>query len=103
MEITTDLINAEGYKKIHIVGHSWGGLVTLNVLREIPSNVGQVVLLNPLTEFPKDSDIRNDLKDFVNYENSAKGKTYSLESLLESASYVKKNNAPRSFISEYQI
>lgn len=51
-----------GYRTIHLVGHSWGGLVALNVYQALPENVrGNVVLLSPFVFFPDDALLRQAL------------------------------------------
>ena len=76
----------------------WGGLVVLNMLNELPSNIGQIILLNPLTHFPSNYDIKGVLKEFVDYENKSRNKEYVLDSLVENAIHIKNHNAPTYFI-----
>lgn len=46
------------YSIIHVVGHSWGGCIALNIFRQLkPEQRGQLVLLAPFTEFPKDGSV----------------------------------------------
>lgn len=40
------------YRRVHLVGHSWGGLVAMNVAEAIGSGVGKVLLLSPLSVLP---------------------------------------------------
>lgn len=44
------LIEDCGHRRLDLVGHSWGGLAALNVLRQIGVNVNRVALLSPLTK-----------------------------------------------------
>lgn len=37
------------YKKIHVFGHSWGGLVALNSIHKIKNVLGNVFLISPFT------------------------------------------------------
>lgn len=46
------LITVDGYRRIHLLGHSWGGFVAMSVLKALAGNVGKVVLLSPFTEVP---------------------------------------------------
>lgn len=56
------LQRAYGYSKVHIVGHSWGGLVALNVYQALPEDVrGNMVLLSPFVFFPEDALLRQAL------------------------------------------
>lgn len=44
-----------GYKKITILGHSWGGLIALNLVAEIQQHslIDKVILLSPYNYFPE--------------------------------------------------
>ena len=44
------LIKTHGYERLHLVGHSWGGLVALNVFHGILAQAGCLVLLAPFTQ-----------------------------------------------------
>ena len=54
-----DLISKYEIKYLHIVGHSWGGLVGINVFKSIQSQRGKLILLAPFTVFPTDDSINN--------------------------------------------
>ncbi len=49
------------YKILHLVGHSWGGLIALNIFSSIftPAQRGQLILLAPFTEFPHDGSVES--------------------------------------------
>lgn len=51
----------EKYEKIHLVGHSWGGLIALNLFNSILTldQRGQLILLAPFTEFPLDGSVES--------------------------------------------
>ena len=65
---TYDLVNLIN-DKITIVGHSWGGFVALNVLRQF-KNVEKLILLSPFTNLP-DNNFVKEFTDFVitNFNN----------------------------------
>ncbi len=42
------------YKKLHLVGHSWGGLVAINVLKAHFSKIEKVILLSPFNDLHVD-------------------------------------------------
>jgi pimeloyl-ACP methyl ester carboxylesterase len=44
------LIRENGYSKLHLVGHSWGGSVATEVYRRIKDQRGRLVLLAPFTD-----------------------------------------------------
>lgn len=51
------------YKKLHLIGHSWGAIVALNVLASLgPEHIGNIVLLSPFSEFPHRDILRQVLK-----------------------------------------
>jgi len=49
------------YDKLNFVGHSWGGLVSLNIFNKILTSEqrGLMILIAPFTEFPKDGSIES--------------------------------------------
>lgn len=58
---------SKGHSKVSIVGYSWGGAVALNCFRQIPSRTqGQLVLLAPVTQFPKNDAARTRLAQMRN-------------------------------------
>jgi esterase/lipase len=62
-------LSNEGYKKISIVGHSWGGLIALNLIADQkPINLNKIILMSPYTFFPKGYELEK-LIDFI-YEDS---------------------------------
>lgn len=61
-DIGRELIDAYGYNRVHLIGHSWGGLVAMNVLRDLVDNIGKVVLLSPFTEIPDATSLERLLK-----------------------------------------
>ena len=63
----------EKYEKLHLVGHSWGGLISLNLFSTTLTSEqrGQLILSAPFTEFPHDGSVESWLipmatkKDFI--------------------------------------
>ncbi|MCK6596452.1 MAG: alpha/beta fold hydrolase [Bdellovibrionaceae bacterium] len=45
------------YKKIHFVGHSWGGFISLNLLRKFNKQTARLVLLSPFNQIPKNKNL----------------------------------------------
>lgn len=43
-----------GLERIHFLGHSWGGFVSLNLLPILAADVESLVLYSPFTQIPKD-------------------------------------------------
>jgi len=52
---------AQDYKTVHLIGHSWGGCIALNIFRDAlkPQKRGQIILLAPFTDIPKDGSIES--------------------------------------------
>ncbi len=46
-----------GYKKIHFVGHSWGGFISLNLLRKYSACVESLFLLSPFNQIPENKNL----------------------------------------------
>jgi pimeloyl-ACP methyl ester carboxylesterase len=49
--------NEFGLQRIHFLGHSWGGFVSLNLLPKFKSQLGSVVLYSPFTQLPLDDGV----------------------------------------------
>lgn len=58
----TNLVKAEGFGKVAIVGHSMGGMVSLTYAGAFPERVSKLVVLDGVTNFParrpKPADVR---------------------------------------------
>jgi len=52
------------HRKVHVIGHSWGGLVAYNVHRELPQ-AGKLVLLSALVDLVSDAWIREFLPPYI--------------------------------------
>ena len=52
MTLAKELVQQRGYEKLHLVGHSWGGLIALNILKSLGKTQGKTILLSPLSHFP---------------------------------------------------
>ncbi|EKD51334.1 MAG: hypothetical protein ACD_62C00281G0005 [uncultured bacterium] len=50
--VASTLVRTFDYRKVHLVGHSWGGVVALNVFERLASRQGNLILLSPFTVFP---------------------------------------------------
>lgn len=58
LEVARFLIDKYKIKKLHLVGHSWGGLVALNIFKNISeAKIGNLILLAPFSVFPNDNSI----------------------------------------------
>lgn len=55
LNIAEDLLIGKKFKKIFLVGHSWGGFVALNLLAKQPLLFSHTVLLSPLFAIPERS------------------------------------------------
>lgn len=46
------------YKSFYLIGHSWGGLIALNIIKHVnTNNIKSVLLLSPYTYFPSGCDL----------------------------------------------
>ncbi|MGE3760341.1 MAG: hypothetical protein AB7H97_21430 [Pseudobdellovibrionaceae bacterium] len=46
------------YEKINLIGHSWGGLVSLNVSELLGEKLGKMLLFSPFNAIPKDEELK---------------------------------------------
>ena len=61
-------IAARGYRRLHVAGHSWGGLVAFNVHRSLGARAGRLVLLAGLLDLESEQRVRTRLSKYlVNY------------------------------------
>ena len=61
-----DLIGKNKIQKLHVVGHSWGGLVALAIAKELPGAIASMILLSPLNAFPSAKDMDALLNEILN-------------------------------------
>lgn len=47
-----DFICRKGYSKVHVVGHSWGGFVSLSMMEKIAETSSKMILLSPFLRIP---------------------------------------------------
>jgi len=54
------------HKYIILIGHSWGGWVAMNCIRNSNRNIKQLILLSPLNELPYSEILKTVMKDIRN-------------------------------------
>lgn len=59
------MLAARGYRRLHVLGYSWGGFVAFNALRSVGHKAGRLVLISPLTDLGSDEDIRRFIRPYV--------------------------------------
>lgn len=47
-----DFIRGKGYAKVHVVGHSWGGFVSLSMMEKLAETSSKMILLSPFLRIP---------------------------------------------------
>jgi pimeloyl-ACP methyl ester carboxylesterase len=97
VQLARELIRTEGYERLILVGHSWGGLVALNVMSQFPGLIHKMVLLCPLSRFPGPAAVEAQIMTFVDSQRSA-GREYGVQELLDDVQIVLRHHDPRSFV-----
>lgn len=86
---TLEFVSTQGYKKIILLGHSFGGFVTLNVIQRIPQLIKGVFLLAPLIFMPEHEVVESMIDDFCYLQNGLKEYSANKELLTEQANELK--------------
>lgn len=95
-------VSTLGYKKITLVGHSWGGLISMNLLADLrPTNISKVVLMSPYNYFPTTNAGLTNLIDIIHHESSLDFKQ-SKEEMLRQVNEFLPNYHPRQKIRELE-
>ncbi len=58
-------IAADGYQRLHVAGHSWGGFVAFNAHRSLGDRAGRLVLLAGLLDLESERWIRGWLPEYI--------------------------------------
>lgn len=94
------MVKAQGYRSVSLIGHSWGGLVALNLITTIESALlpNQLILLSPLNNIPV-GDALMGLVDSL-YAGSKESFKQSKETMAQQISVVASHYNPRHKIEE---
>ena len=99
LKILDWLTTVQGYHSVHLIGHSWGGLVGLNLLRAAPKKIASLSLLAPLSVLPSQDEFGYMINDFFMQKGQS---CASLETsqLLAEAEFLRKNHSPLDFAAD---
>ena len=82
------------YDRIHLIGHSWGGLITMNIYAALPVALrGAVVLLSPFTIFPDDEVLEAILRE-IDEESDIPYRYPTMEAVVADFQSVKHEHSP---------
>lgn len=93
-ELVGDLIQNKKYKNVHLIGHSWGGTVAMNLLKLSGENIGKVILLSPFSTIPE-SQILKPLLQRVSEDVPISYRTGSIEGAVDELMEIKKDHNPK--------
>jgi pimeloyl-ACP methyl ester carboxylesterase len=65
LKITKKIKLEIGYRRLFVIGHSWGGLVALNIMREFQRNIDKCILLAPFCLLPDEINASQMIQDFI--------------------------------------
>lgn len=63
LDLAKDILKREAYRTLHIIGHSWGALVAMNVVRGVGGLSGRIILLSPFNDIPSDDVLKRVLME----------------------------------------
>jgi pimeloyl-ACP methyl ester carboxylesterase len=84
--------NKSTYKSIYIIGHSWGGLVAINLLKQIPFQFKKAALLAPFCILPDEQIATEILEDFCINQKQNHNRQYDINALLKEYKTIKLKN-----------
>jgi len=93
------------YEKLHLVGHSWGGLIALNIFSKVFTSEqrGKLILLAPFTEFPKDGSVENWLIPMATKQEHFRFSYKNPEDVRNNFFAVEKTYSPRDHLDQLKI
>ncbi len=94
IEVAKELIKQNQYRKLHLVGHSWGGLIALNVQQELGSHAGRLILLSPLNLIPNKDALKIIIKSILIEHPTIFG-TQSIDDVLADIDLIREKHHPR--------
>ncbi len=94
-------LRASGYKRVHVVGHSWGGLVAIQVYKRLADTTAKLVLIAPYTNIPDRRVLTPLLNSFAQvYPNRFEEKGVTADDLINQMLEVKRTAPPSRTIAE---
>ncbi len=89
------LVRIQAYKNITIIGHSWGGLIALNIITNVDTSaVDKLILMSPYNYFPTGTELKK-LVDTLFLETKTEFKQ-SKEEMINQVKTVISDFQPRS-------
>jgi pimeloyl-ACP methyl ester carboxylesterase len=81
-------------KELSVIGHSWGGLVAVNIAHQIPQCVKQIVLLSPFCHASSSDPLYSWLIDGVDADWPGVFGNLTREEVLQDLEEISKDNFP---------
>lgn len=94
ISLIENILASNIYEKVNLVGHSWGGFITLTALRHFKKTIHRTMLLSPFTVAPPVEAILPELSAFVKQQQLT-GKSADLNRLTKDMAEVLKIQHPR--------
>ncbi len=89
---------AKDHRKVTVIGHSWGGLVGMNIAQRCPELVDQLILLSPLCELDKNNSLYSWILHEVKNDCPGVYGKLSQEDILAEIEGVVANHAPKDIV-----
>ncbi len=79
-----DFLKAEhGKDRFHLIGHSWGGFMAVNIWRKHPDAFKTVTLMAPLLEMPPNDAVRARIDSLAEVNNKIQGYDVDVETMIQ--------------------
>jgi pimeloyl-ACP methyl ester carboxylesterase len=97
LALAKGLIDQNHYQQLHVIGHSWGGLVAVNVIRAVGPAAGKLILLSPFSQFP-DSQATRAIINTIREEVPDLFGTLTAEQILQDIAAAKEQFDPNAVV-----
>ncbi len=87
------LLQKNRYQKLHLVGHSWGGLVAVNLKYFLREKIGELIFMAPFTNLPNEEKARAIL-NYTKAEYPNIADHLDVEKLVLELSQIRENSHP---------
>ena len=97
ISFATSIAQNNKYEEIYLLGHSWGGLVALNVADVLQCRVSKIILFSPFSLVPPDKQLEALLKAEIQ-ENPDTLKAENFALIMSELQAIRTNHNPRAII-----
>lgn len=97
-----DLMAHEHFDSLSLYGHSWGGLVAINIASKIKSKIDKLILVSPYSMLPPKVMVRKILTGFV-IDTPSLEPVFSIDEGVQDLDFIDHNFNPKKAILQTQL